>query len=76
MLRGTNQTLQLTGRFDPAHLLFVWSAMDRLLRQKETAMIIELGKITLRTCGGGQFFREDFANVCVHAFTDFIQDSC
>jgi hypothetical protein len=39
-------------------------------------MIIELGKITRLTCGGGQTFREDAANVCLHARTDFIQDSC
>jgi len=75
MLRGSNKTLQLTERLDPEHLVFV-VGNGLSARQKETAMIIELGKITLRTCGGGMTFREASANTCLLLRVDFLQDAC
>jgi hypothetical protein len=39
-------------------------------------MIIELGKITLQTHGGGITFRESSGNQCFITRTEFIQESC
>jgi hypothetical protein len=45
-------------------------------RHKETAMIIELGKITLQTRGGGMTFREAYQNQCLITKVDLLNESC
>lgn len=39
-------------------------------------MIIELGKISVRTQGGGMTFREAFGNECYITRTEYIQQGC
>jgi hypothetical protein len=39
-------------------------------------MIIELGKVTLQTRGGGMLFREAWGNSCLITKVDFTSDSC
>jgi hypothetical protein len=39
-------------------------------------MIIELGKVTLRTRGGGMNFREAFGNQCFITRVDILSESC
>jgi hypothetical protein len=43
---------------------------------KENAMIIELGKITLQTHGGGMTYREDSGNHCLITRTEYIDEAC
>ena len=43
---------------------------------KEFAMIIELGKVTLQTRGGGMLFREAFGNSCLITRVDLVNESC
>ena len=45
-------------------------------RRKEFAMIIELGKVTLQTRGGGMLFREAFGNSCLITRVDLVNESC
>ena len=39
-------------------------------------MIIELGKVTLQTRGGGMLFREAFGNSCLITRVDLVNKSC
>ena len=39
-------------------------------------MIIELGKVTLQTRGGGMLFREAFGSSCLITRVDFPEESC
>jgi hypothetical protein len=39
-------------------------------------MIIELGKVTLQTRGGGITFREAFGNSCLITRVEFPEESC
>ena len=39
-------------------------------------MIIELGKVTLQTRGGGISFREAFGNQCLITRVDLASESC
>jgi len=39
-------------------------------------MIIELGKITLHTRGGGNSFREAVGNMCFITRVDLLSESC
>jgi hypothetical protein len=39
-------------------------------------MIIELGKVTLQTRGGGIIFREAFGNSCLITRVDLANESC
>ena len=39
-------------------------------------MIIELGRITVQTQGGGMTYREEIGNECYITRTEYIQQGC